>query len=163
MQGGDYRCVDLTGSRCMSIQPDGLHSQCAAWNYVGLNAITDVGANIRVFAGSTAGFEEYARRRGDFAMAGAAALLDIATDRSIRRAAVVVFGVEPSPVRLVKTEQALIGRKLDGEAIEMAAAQARGLDAMSDAHVTADYRLHLAGVVSKRALAEAGQIAELPA
>jgi CO/xanthine dehydrogenase FAD-binding subunit len=34
---------------------------------------------------------------------------------------------------------------------------------MSDAHVTADYRLHLAGVVSKRALAEAGQIAELPA
>jgi carbon-monoxide dehydrogenase medium subunit len=114
-------------------------------------------------SGHGAGFEEYARRRGDFAIAGAAALLDIAADRSIRRAAIVVFGVEPSPVRLVKAEQALIGRKLDGEAIEMAAAQARGLDAMSDAHVTADYRLHLAGVVSKRALAEAGQIAELPA
>jgi carbon-monoxide dehydrogenase medium subunit len=113
--------------------------------------------------GHGAGFEEYARRRGDFAIAGAAALLDTASDRSIRRAAIVVFGVEPSPVRLAKAEQALVGRHLDHAAIEMAMEEARALEAMSDAHVSADYRLHLAGVVARRALSEAGHFVEVPA
>jgi aerobic carbon-monoxide dehydrogenase medium subunit len=113
--------------------------------------------------GHGAGFEEYARRRGDFASAGAAALLDTAADRSIRRAAIVLFGVEPSPVRLVKAEQMLLGRKLDHAAIEIAMDEARGLDAMSDAHVSTDYRLHLAGVVTQRALSRAGSLVEVPA
>jgi carbon-monoxide dehydrogenase medium subunit len=113
--------------------------------------------------GHGAGFEEYARRRGDFAIAGAAALLDTAPDHSIRRVAIVVFGVAPSPVRLTKLEQALIGRPLDHAAIEMAVDEARALDAMSDAHVSADYRLHLAGVVTGRALSEAGNLVEVPA
>jgi aerobic carbon-monoxide dehydrogenase medium subunit len=111
--------------------------------------------------GHGAGFEEYARRRGDFAIAGAAALLDTAPDRSIRRAAIVVFGVEPSPVRLTEVEQALVGRKLDQAAIALAISEARALDAMSDAHVSADYRLHLAGVVTRRALSEAGSLVEV--
>jgi len=113
--------------------------------------------------GHGAGFEEYARRRGDFAIAGAAALLDAAADRSIRRAAIVVFGVEPSPVRLVKAEQILLGRKLDHAAIEIAMDEARALDGMSDAHVSTDYRLHLAGVVTQRALSRAGSLVEVPA
>jgi carbon-monoxide dehydrogenase medium subunit len=113
--------------------------------------------------GHGAGFEEYARRRGDFAIAGAAALLDTAPDHSIRRAAIVVFGVEPSPVRLADTEQALVGRRLDQAAIEMVMDEARALDAMSDAHVSTDYRLHLAGVVTRRALSQAGNLAEVPA
>jgi aerobic carbon-monoxide dehydrogenase medium subunit len=113
--------------------------------------------------GHGAGFEEYARRRGDFAIAGAAALLDIAPDRSIRRVAMVVFGVEPSPVRLVKAEQTLVGQRLDRTAIEVALEEARALDAMSDAHVSADYRLHLAGVVTQRALSQAGSLVEVPA
>ena len=112
--------------------------------------------------GHGAGFEEYARRRGDFAIAGAAALLDAAADRSIRRAAIVVFGVAPSPVRLAKAEQALVGRKLDHAAIEMAMDEARALDPVSDAHVSADYRLHLAGVVTRRALNQAGNLVEVP-
>ncbi len=113
--------------------------------------------------GHGVGFEEYARRRGDFAIAGAAALLDTADDRSIRRAAIVVFGVEPSPVRLAKAEQALVGCKLDHAAVESAMEEARALDAMSDAHVSSDYRLHLAGVVTQRALSQAGHLVEVPA
>lgn len=113
--------------------------------------------------GHGAGFEEYARRRGDFAIAGAAALLDTAADRSIRRAAIVVFGVEPSPVRLTRTEQALVGGRLDHAAVEMAIDEAKALEPMSDAHVSADYRLHLAGVVTQRALREAGHSVEVAA
>lgn len=106
------------------------------------------------------GFHEYARRHGDFAIAGAAALLEFAADRSIRRAAIVVFGVEPSPVRLARSEHALVGRKLDDDAMAAAAEAARGLDAMSDVHVSAAYRRHIAGVVTRRALADAGRSAE---
>lgn len=101
------------------------------------------------------GFAEYARRRGDFAIAGAAALLEWSAEATVARAAVVVFGVAPSPARLTQTERALIGRKLDDEALAAAAEEARGLEAMSDAQVSAGYRRQLAGVVTRRALAAA--------
>ena len=114
-------------------------------------------------SGHGTGFEEYARRRGDFAIAGATALLDLAGDSSIRSASIVVFGVEPSPVRLTQAEQALVGRRLDEGALAAVAEAARGLDPMSDAHVSVDYRRHLAGVVTRRALLQAGQSAEMPA
>ena len=113
--------------------------------------------------GHGAGFHEYARRHGDFAIAGAAALLDCAADRTIRRAAIVVFGVEPAPRRLPRSEQALVGQKLDDAALAAAAEEARGLDAMSDLHVSAEYRRHIAGVVTGRALADAAQAAEVAA
>jgi carbon-monoxide dehydrogenase medium subunit len=107
------------------------------------------------------GFNEYARRHGDFAVAGAAALLEFAADRIIHRAAIVVFGVEPSPVRLAQTERALVGRKLDHEAIAAAAEEARRLEAMSDVHVSAEYRRHIAGVVTMRALADADRAVDV--
>jgi carbon-monoxide dehydrogenase medium subunit len=110
--------------------------------------------------GHGCGFHEYARRHGDFAIAGAAALLEFAADRSIRRAAIVVFGIEPSPVRLAQTETALLGRTLDDDALAAAAEEARGLDAMSDVHVSAEYRRHIAGVVTRRALIDAERSAE---
>ncbi|MGJ4939406.1 FAD binding domain-containing protein [Bradyrhizobium sp. HKCCYLS1011] len=108
------------------------------------------------------GFSEYARRRGDFAIAGAAALLELNTEGAVRRAAIVVFGVEPSPVRLAETERALTGRRLDSGAIDEAVAEARRLDPMSDVHVSAAYRRHLAGIVTMRALADAARNAEMP-
>lgn len=108
------------------------------------------------------GFSEYARRRGDFAVAGAGALLELAPDASIRRAAIVVFGVEPSPVRLIGAERALIGAKAVDEAFAEAVVQANRLDPMSDVHVSAAYRRHLAGVVTRRALTDAARNAGRP-
>jgi len=150
------------------IGPDGARTVAAAdWFQGYLQSALDERELLRAIRfrswpqGHGAGFEEYARRRGDFAIAGAAALLDSAPDRSIRRAAIVVFGVEPSPVRLAKAEQALVGTQLDRATIELVMEEARALDAMSDAHVSADYRLHLAGVVTGRALSEAGSLVEV--
>jgi carbon-monoxide dehydrogenase medium subunit len=114
-------------------------------------------------AGHGYGFSEYARRRGDFAIAGAGALLDLTADGSIRRASIVVFGVEPSPVRLVEAERALIGCKPGEEAFAAVIAEARRLEPMSDVHVSAAYRHHLAGVVTRRALADAVRSAGGPA
>jgi carbon-monoxide dehydrogenase medium subunit len=103
------------------------------------------------------GFQEFARRHGDFALAGAAALLDVAPDRSVRRAAITLFGVAASPVRLDAAESALRGKRLDMTAIDTAAAEARSIEPLEDIHAGADYRRHLAQVLTRRALIDAGR------
>ena len=59
------------------------------------------------------GFHEFARRQGDFALAGATALLDIGADNVVRRAALTLFGVATSPVRVEAAETRLTGQPLD--------------------------------------------------
>lgn len=103
------------------------------------------------------GFVEFTRRHGDFAIAGAGALLAIDQDRIIRRAAIVVLGCGIAPVRLVAAENALVGQKADGSQFAGAAVAARGLEAMSDAHVSGAYRQQLAATMTKRALALAAE------
>jgi carbon-monoxide dehydrogenase medium subunit len=106
------------------------------------------------------GFSEYARRSGDFAIAGAAALVAWKDDDTVQRLAIVVFGVAPQPVRLRKIESAIVGRKLDRDAIRAVTDAAKHIDAMSDPYVSADYRRRLAGVVVGRALAAASSRGE---
>ncbi|KQW19133.1 hypothetical protein ASC80_16990 [Afipia sp. Root123D2] len=101
------------------------------------------------------GFAEYARRHGDFAIAGGAALLEAGKDGRITRAALLSFGVESAPRRLPDAESSLIGQHIDSLDAKPAVAAARALDAMEDVQVTADYRRHLAGVLIGRALEEA--------
>ncbi|MEA2840436.1 MAG: aerobic carbon-monoxide dehydrogenase medium subunit [Methylobacteriaceae bacterium] len=110
--------------------------------------------------GATYGFCEYARRRGDFAIAGAAALVAWRPDAMIERAAIALFGVAPQPVRLREVEHSLVGSKLDREAIRAIIDAAKRIDAMSDPYVSADYRRRLAGVTLERALIAASRRAE---
>jgi carbon-monoxide dehydrogenase medium subunit len=103
------------------------------------------------------GFAEYARRHGDFAVAGAAAVMTLDEASLVARAAIVVFGVAPAPVRLFDIEAALVGDKIDAAAIAAARSAARAIDAMGDIHVSASYRQRIAGTVTARALADAGR------
>jgi carbon-monoxide dehydrogenase medium subunit len=101
------------------------------------------------------GFAEYARRHGDFAIAGAAALLEVDSRSAITRAALLAFGIEPAPRRLHDAEATLIGQNARDVAFTAVVDAARALDPMEDTHVTADYRRHLAGILIGRALREA--------
>jgi carbon-monoxide dehydrogenase medium subunit len=114
-------------------------------------------------AGTSYGFCEYARRHGDFAIAGAAALVAWRADATIEQAAIALFGVGPQPVRLTEMERALVGSKLENEAIRTSVDAARRIDAMSDPYVSANYRRRLAGVMVERALVAASKPAEMPA
>jgi len=107
------------------------------------------------------GFQEFARRRGDFAIVGAAALLELGSDKAVRRASVTLCGVATAPLRMGAAEAALTGRLLDRAAMEGAAATARSLEPMSDIHAGADYRRHLAEVMIRRAMVDAGRRAGL--
>jgi carbon-monoxide dehydrogenase medium subunit len=100
-------------------------------------------------------FQEYARRHGDFAVAGAAVLLDANNDGIIERAAVALCGVTDRPVRRDEAEAALVGRHLDDSVIARAASLAGDVEATADIHADATYRRHLARVLTTRALHEA--------
>jgi aerobic carbon-monoxide dehydrogenase medium subunit len=103
------------------------------------------------------GFQEFARRHGDFALAGAAALLDVGANNIVRQAALALCGVAVSPVRVEAAEARLIGQPLDAALIQSAAAAAWLVEPISDIHASGDYRRHLAQVLSTRALVDAAR------
>jgi carbon-monoxide dehydrogenase medium subunit len=96
-------------------------------------------------------FTEYARRQGDYAIVGVAVLAACDAQRRITRLAVALCGIAAGPVRLVDVEASAVGRMADDALVACIEAAALGQDAMSDAHVSSDYRQHLAGVLSARA------------
>jgi aerobic carbon-monoxide dehydrogenase medium subunit len=103
------------------------------------------------------GFHEFARRQGDFALAGAAALLDIGSDNVVRRTALALFGVTPTPLRAYAGEARLMGQPLNGVTIRAAAAAPWLVEPVSDIHASAEYRRHLGQVLSVRALTDAAR------
>jgi carbon-monoxide dehydrogenase medium subunit len=103
------------------------------------------------------GFQEFARRHGDFALAGAAALLDVGANNIVRQAALALCGVAVSPIRVEAAEARLIGQPLDAALIQSAAAAAWLVEPISDIHASGDYRRHLAQVLSTRALVDAAR------
>ena len=103
-----------------------------------------------------AAFVEFTRRLGDFAIAGAAALLTI-RNGVCERARLTIVGMGEGPVRARDVEQMLTGKSLDSGAapgaFDAAAERIKAsIEAASDVHVSSGYRRHLAGVMAKRAL-----------
>ena len=105
-------------------------------------------------------FTEFARRHGDFAIAGVACMLALDAHGRIARAALALCGVDATPVRLSAAEDLLIGKGPSGDAFKTAAGAAGEVEAMSDAYVNAAYRKRLARVLVERALATAAQRAK---
>ena len=100
-------------------------------------------------------FLEMARRHGDFAMAGAGALMTLNSDGTVARVAVALTGVDTGPVRLHDAETALTGQ-LPSEAVFAAAAKsAETVAGIDDVHASAAYRQRLAVVYARRALIKA--------
>jgi carbon-monoxide dehydrogenase medium subunit len=111
-------------------------------------------------AGAGYAFEEFARRHGDFALVGIAALV-VMEGKRLARARLATAGASPVPVRLKAAEQILERDGLTDEAIAAAAARASELvEPDSDIHASADYRRHLTGVMTGRALKRARARAE---
>jgi len=102
-------------------------------------------------------FREVSRRHGDFAMAGAAVTLSAEGAGRCTEARIVLFGVGPTPIRVHGAEQMLVGETLGQALLELAGHRAsEDLDEpLSDVHASAEFRRHLAEVLTRRALAEA--------
>ena len=103
------------------------------------------------------GFHEVARRHGDFALAGAVAVLGVGGGR-IERVRLAVFGAGPTPLRLAAAERQLAGQSPTAEIFrEIAETACRELPAPSDIHATAEYRRRVAATLLTRALADAAR------
>lgn len=102
---------------------------------------------------------EVARRHGDFALAGAVATVTLDGAGKCAAARIALFGVGSTPLRAREAEQAVVGEKPGDQTWERAAAKARAqvTEAVSDVHASSEYRQYLAGVLTRRTLAEAAQ------
>ena len=99
------------------------------------------------------GFQEFARRRGDFAMAAAAVFYDQDDGGKARNAHVGVIGVGDRPLRLNTVEAVVNGHKVDDATIAKAeAATSAAVDPQDDIHASAAYRRALVGTMVERAL-----------
>lgn len=103
------------------------------------------------------GFRELSRRHGDFAMAGAAVTVRLDAAGRFSDVRVVVFGVGPVPTRVGAAEEVLHGERPD-DALHRRAGEATRdaiVDARADIHASPEYRRHLAGVLTERAVTDA--------
>lgn len=105
------------------------------------------------------GFVEFARRHGDFAIIAVGVLLALDRAGNVARCAIVIGGAGAAPLRLKSAEALLIGQRPDPDILAQASATAREIDAMDDNAYSADYRRHLAGVLTGRALRQAVECA----
>jgi carbon-monoxide dehydrogenase medium subunit len=106
-------------------------------------------------------FEEFARRKGDFALAGVALHYDCATDGTAAESHIVGIGISDTPVRLRAAEEVLRDRIVDDRTVaEAAAVAADGVQINEDIHAPADYRSALLGILLERALRRAAGLAK---
>jgi carbon-monoxide dehydrogenase medium subunit len=109
--------------------------------------------------GSGHAWIEFARRHGDYALAGVGVVLTVA-DHAITEVRIALTGVGGTPVRASAAEAILVGArpKSDGRllAMQLAAtveAVCSAIEPDADVHATVAYRRHLAGVLTERAIA----------
>jgi CO/xanthine dehydrogenase FAD-binding subunit len=99
-------------------------------------------------------FIEMSRRHGDFALVGVAATLTINDMGVCTRCTLALTGAGPTPIVPREAAGALVGVTPTPDAI---AEVGRRVSAIvrpeSDLHASSDYRTHLAGVLTERALA----------
>ena len=101
------------------------------------------------------GFEEVARRSGDFALAAAAATLTLSAG-VISQARIALTGVGATPVRAAEAEALLVGQALEPGLIDRIIDAVRAaIEPDTDLHASSDYRRHLGGVLAGRAVSAA--------
>lgn len=101
-------------------------------------------------------FLEVARRRGDFALAGVAASLTIEEGGTCTHVRIALCGVGETPVDASTAAAGLIGSRVTEQQMEdVADSVQRMIEPSGNVHASPDYQRHVAGVLTRRALATA--------
>ena len=106
-------------------------------------------------AQATCAVEEFARRKGDFAIAAVAVVL-LRDGERCTKARLATAGVGPTSIRLHDAEAVLEQKGLSETAVSEAADKAAAqVDPVADLNGSAEYRRHLTGVLAGRAILKA--------
>ena len=144
-------CLAL-GATFEAVGPNGARSVAASELFKGFLETAlgpdEVLTEIRVPKATGVGwsFQKFNRRAQDWAIVGVAALAG-------PHPGVAMINMGPVPLRATAVEEALVG---GASAAEAAARSAEGLDPPGDLNASPEYRRHLAQVLVRRALQEAG-------
>ncbi len=135
--GADDLFVDLLTT---SLQPDEL--------------ITEI--RIPVTGRTAMAYEKQEHPASGYAVVGIAVALELGDGNVCRSARLAVTGCTSKATLLTAAEQALAGKALNEEAIaEAARVAADGLEINGDHYASEEYRRHLVGVITRRALQRA--------
>lgn len=108
--------------------------------------------------GTGCAFEEIAIRHGDFAMASAAAQLQLDAKGVCVRASFGAGGIDGVPLAFPNLAQRLVGHRLDDALVQsVAAAASMACEPGNDEHASAEYRRHLTAVLVARVLRQAAE------
>jgi len=103
--------------------------------------------------GSAAAYEKFRHPASGYAVVGVAAVVNAGSDGKVDSARIAVTGATSKATRSSAAEDALIGKSLTAENIAAAAAVAgSGLEINGDHFASEEYRRHLVGVLTGRAL-----------
>ncbi|MBV9132749.1 MAG: xanthine dehydrogenase family protein subunit M [Chloroflexi bacterium] len=94
---------------------------------------------------------EFARRHGDFALVGVAASITLRREL-VQDARIVLTGVGGKPVRVREAETLLVGGTVEDRVGAAADAARTAIEPEADIHASKEYRAHLAGVLTERAV-----------
>lgn len=101
-------------------------------------------------------FVEFTRRHGDFALAGAAALVGLDARGKVASARLALCGMAEPGLRLRDVEAALVGTTAGEADLDGIEAQVRdGVDAPGDVQLSSDSRRQVAGAIARRCLEKA--------
>jgi carbon-monoxide dehydrogenase medium subunit len=103
-------------------------------------------------------FVEVSRRQGDYAVCGVAVVVSLDDDLRIASARAGYLSVSPTPL-VVDLTDAVAGKAFDADLSAAARLAQAAADPDPDIHATAEYRSHLVGVLTTRALTEAARTA----
>lgn len=114
----------------------------------------------KMAAGTVAVYEKHPHPASRYAVVGIAVVLSM-DGGSVSDAAIVVGGVTATPARAMAAQDALTGQALTEDAIAAAAGHVASAitDPIGDLYASGEYRTHLAGVLTKRALTRAAALA----
>lgn len=106
-------------------------------------------------------FTEVAARHGDFALAGAAAVVAVDADGVITEVRIACGSVAPTPVRIPAAEELLRGRTPEPAVLgRLEAVVADALDPAPELKASAGYKRRTAGVLAARAVQQAWRQAQ---
>jgi carbon-monoxide dehydrogenase medium subunit/6-hydroxypseudooxynicotine dehydrogenase subunit alpha len=109
-------------------------------------------------SGTGAAFLEFARRHGDFALGGVAAMVELDAGGICRGARIALLGAGPTPLRPQEAEASLGGGRVDAaSATEAAKLAVRDVAPTGDLHGSSSYRRDLIETLTRRALVAAGE------
>ncbi|MBI4790927.1 MAG: xanthine dehydrogenase family protein subunit M [Chloroflexi bacterium] len=101
-------------------------------------------------------FQEVSRRHGDFALAGVATTVALDEQGACRDARIVYLGLGMRPIAADAAAKQMIGAMPTAEAIQhVANAVDAEIEPSTDIHASAEFRRHLARVLTRRALESA--------